>query len=56
MTGILLCPSCGDDLIATTNAENKPIWSCGECGFTDEILVREKQFWKDAYDRGGWQR
>ena len=56
MTYILLCPGCKADLTATTDKDNRPLWRCGECGFSDTPLEREMALWRVAYNRGGWQR
>jgi len=56
MSAIIICPGCGDDMMATVDNQNKPLWKCGECGFSDAPLSREMHLWKDATDRGGFQR
>ena len=56
MMEITLCPNCGDDLIAATDNDGDPIWVCGECGYGDRVMKDTLPSWRNARDRGGFQR
>ena len=53
---IILCPNCGDDLMAATDNDGDPIWTCGECGYGDRVMKDTLPSWRNARDRGGFQR
>ena len=41
MTSVVICPGCGEDLIATISKDGDKIWRCPECGFSDTPVVAE---------------
>ena len=53
---IILCPNCGVDLTASTDNDGDPIWVCRECGYGDRVMKDTLPSWRNARDRGGFQR